>query len=358
MGRVRWWRAFSAVVVAVAVALILVGVLATRVGTPPVTSTEPDRMPGPAVTVTMGPQRAPLTGEVLPVGVQLDHPAVAIKISDVLPAHPQAGVERADIVFVEPIGDSYTRLAAIFHSDLPERVGPVRSVRPMDAALLGPLAPVFGNTMGAEWVVEYVDAVADLDDLGTLRVAGTGAYEPDNTRPVPDHMFARPHALLELSDFRAAPQPYFDYAGEGEHSSADVAGQPGTEAEVSYGPNWSVTWTYEAESGHYLRRQPWGPHVTVGGSQVSAANVLILEVESTIRKIGTGVGAPVPVLELVGASGPFTALSGGHSVTGTWSKLGVNHRFRLRLDGGGELLLAPGNTWVELPEPAAVTVLP
>lgn len=358
MPRVRWWRAIAAVFIAAVAAMVLVGVLAVQVGTPPVASTESDRRVPGAVTATVGPPRAPLTGVVLAAGARLDHPAIAVKISDVLPAHPQAGVDRADIVFVEPVGVSYTRLAAVFHSDLPELVGPVRSVRPADAALLGPLAPVFGNTMGAEWVTDYVDAEAHLDDLGTLRVAGTGAYQPDNTRPAPDHMLARPHVLLDLSEFEAAPRPYFDYAGRGELSSAEVAGGPGTVVELQYGPEWTVTWTYETETGRYLRQQPWGPHVTAAGSPVSAVNVLVLEVESTIRKIGDGAGAPVPVLELVDTAGRFVAFSRGHSVTGTWSKAGVNDRFELRPDSGAELLLAPGNTWVELPEPAPGTAAP
>ncbi|MGH8824907.1 MAG: hypothetical protein ACRDVN_10565 [Jiangellaceae bacterium] len=135
----------------------------------------------------------------------LDHPAVAIKISDVRRAHPQ------------------------------------------------PWAPVFGNTMGAQRVVDYVDATADLDDLGSLRVSGTGAYVQDGERPRPDDVFAKPAATF--------------------------------------------------------RQQPWGPHVTTDGNQVSAVNVLILEVASETRKIGDGSGAPVPVLELVDAAGGFVALT-------------------------------------------------
>lgn len=319
------------------------------------TGTEP--LPVPQAenpeTTTPAPSRAPLTGITVTDMAALDHPAVAIKVSDVRQAHPQVAVDRADIVFVEPIGVAYTRLAAVFHSDIPETVGPVRSVRPPDAPLLGPMAPVFGNTMGAQWVVDYVDATADVDDLGTLRVSGSGAYVQDRTRPRPDDVFAKPLVLLDLSDFTAAPEPYFSYAAEADAGSAELAGAPGTSAEIGYGPGWSVAWTYDDTTGRYLRQQPWGPHVTTDGTQVGAVNVLILEVESETRRIGEGSGAPVPVLDLVDASGSFLTLSGGRSVTGTWSKGGVNERFQLRTDGGDDLLLSPGNTWVELPAPSA-----
>lgn len=50
--------------------------------------------------------------------------------------------------------------------------------------------------------------------------------------------------------------------------------------------------------------------MTADGTRVSATNVLILEVASSVRKIGDGRGAPVPVLDLVDSSGPFVALAG------------------------------------------------
>lgn len=292
---------------------------------------------------------APLTGLPLPAGTDLDHPAVAIKVSDVRHAHPQLGVDRADIVFAEPIGVSYTRLAAVFHSSLPELVGPVRSVRPADAPLLGPLAPVFGNTMGAGWVMDYVDSVADLDDLDTLRVASSDAYTTDRDRPAPDHVFARPAALLDLSDRTTPPPAYFRYGATGAASSARLTGAPGTAIDVTYGPGWRVRWTYDQPSGSYLRNEPWGPHTMADGTRISAVNVLVLEVTAGLGKIGTGSGAPVPILDLVDGSGRFQALAGGTAVTGTWTKGDVNEPFRFRTDAGDDLLLAPGNTWVELP---------
>lgn len=348
--------AVPATLVAILVGLVVMVVLGTRGGTSDVAvpGERPATIPATTpATTPAGPVRAPLTGLPVDAGVDLDHPAVAIKVSDVRQAHPQVGVQHADIVFVEPIGISYTRLAAVFHSHIPDLVGPVRSVRPMDAALLGPLAPVFGNTMGAGWVVDYVDSVAILDDLGTTRVSGSGAYVVDGQRPAPDHVFAKPAVLLDLSEFTAPPEPYFSYAGEPGGSSAAAAGEPGRSVTVPYGSGWQIEWSYDEPTGSYLRAEPWGPHTMADGTGISAVNLLVLDVESLLGKIGGGRGAPVPILQLVDSAGLFVALSGGHSVSGTWSKAGVNEPFEFQTDGGEDLLLAPGNTWVELPAPGA-----
>jgi hypothetical protein len=340
----------AAVLVAAVAVAVVIAVLAQRVQEP---DAEPDEQP-PVATPELA--TAPLTGLPVDEPAALDHPAVAIKVSDVRQAHPQVGVDRADIVFAQPIGVAYTRLAAVFHSDLPDSVGPVRSVRPADAALLGPLAPVLGNTMGAGWVVEYTDAVADWDNEGTLRVRDSAAYVLDPARVRPDHVFAAPATLLQLSGRTAPPAPYFAYATRPGRSSAELAAGAGSSLEVPYGGDWSISWMYDDTTGRYLRDQPWGPHVVADGTQIGAANVVVIQVETVVEKLVEGHGAAVPVLQLVDGSGPFTALSGGASVTGTWTKGGVNEPFQLRTDTGDELLLSPGNTWVELPAlSAAVT---
>src|SRR6476469_6820758 len=108
--------------VAAAVAVFIAGrgQRPTPAATPIRTTTSPSPTTTPLLT-------APLTGLPVTPGMSLNHPAVAIKISDVRQAHPQIGVDKADIVFTEPIGVAYTRLLAVFHSQLPSLVGPVRS---------------------------------------------------------------------------------------------------------------------------------------------------------------------------------------------------------------------------------------
>jgi len=337
-----------AVVLALLGALGLGSWLLLRPSAPSV-APQPSPGPTPTPTVTSTPPvvLAPLTG--LPVSdpTVLDRPAVAIKVSDVRSAHPQVGVDRADIVVVEPIGVAYTRLAAVFHSDLPDQVGPVRSVRPMDAALLSPLNPVFGHTMAAEWVLDYVLSVGTLDSLGSLQVpADSGAYLVDPDRPRPDHVLAQPPVLVELATTARVPPPAYVVHAASPAEASTAGGSPAASLTVPYGPGWSVRWTYDPASGRYLREQPWGPHETVAGVQVSATTVLVLEVDSVLER-------DLPVLQLIDRSGALWALSGGSVVRGTWSKGAVDEPFVLRTQTDQPLLLAPGTTWVELPAPDA-----
>lgn len=345
-----------AVVVAVTVGVVLGlrGDTAGPVAAPTTTTTTPTPTPTPMPTPTLRAPAYPLTGLPLPKDADVAHPAVAVKVSNVRQAQPQAGLDRADIVFVTPIGVSYTRLIAVFHSQLPTRVGPVRSARPMDVQLLSPMVPVFGHTMAARWVMAYVNSVPGLDSRGTMQVAaGSGGYRIDSRRPSPDHVFANPVRLLELSKLKKAPKPYFSYAADLGAASAAAAEGRGAGVSIPYGPGWTSSWAWDKKSKRYLRSEPWGAHRLENGKQVSATNVLVLHVASAQRKFGGGGGASLPVLQLTNASGKFVALAGGHSVTGTWSKRADSDNFVLKTADGKPLELAPGTTWVELPTPSA-----
>ncbi|TDU83842.1 DUF3048 family protein [Kribbella voronezhensis] len=312
-------------------------------GAPPTTASAPvdDSSPAGDGAVNMD-GRAPLTG--LPVTKALNHPAVTVKVSNTPDAHPQRGLGSADIVFVEPITGATTRLAAIFHSQLPPQVGPVRSLRPMDAPLISPTKGVIANTMADHWVQQYIDRVAGLANLGTLRVP-SGTYFIDRTRRAPNHVFAQPARLLELTDRVAPPPPYFSYAGDVAHSSPLSSGRTATSVTVGYGGSATATWRYDGASGRWLRAEKWAAHRLEDGNQVSAQNVIVLHAQRDLSF--PQAKSSMTILDLTDASGSLQLFTGGKVVDGHWTKAGVDRPFTFTTTTGKALLLAPGTTWVE-----------
>ena len=61
--------------------------------------------------------------------------APAVKIDNTRQAYPQVGLSKADVVYVEQVEGGVTRLAAIYSSEYPTFVGPVRSARITDIEL-------------------------------------------------------------------------------------------------------------------------------------------------------------------------------------------------------------------------------
>jgi Protein of unknown function (DUF3048) N-terminal domain len=157
--------------------------------TPATPTSLPTATPSPSPSIDTRP-RWPLTGRLLKKEGKARRAAVAVKVPDNRREHPQRGIDKADIVFVElegykdASGYSGTRLVPVFHSRMADDVAPVRSIRPVDIPLLSPIHALIGNTGAAPWVVNYVKryhAYVEglLSYMNTLR---SGSYGIDQSR--------------------------------------------------------------------------------------------------------------------------------------------------------------------------------
>ena len=156
---------------------------------PSAPSSAPTAKPSPAPSVDSRP-RWPLTGVLLKNPKKAQHVAVAVKVPDNKYEHPQRGIDKADIVFVQLEGyldaDGYsgTRLMPVFHSRMADTVEPVRSIRPVDIPLLSPMNAIIGNTGAAKWVINYVKHHRKHLEgmLSYMNTLGTGSYGTDQSR--------------------------------------------------------------------------------------------------------------------------------------------------------------------------------
>lgn len=334
------------------------GCAVTRPQAPAVSGIEAGVGSEPSASATVDTSvRAPLTGEPVSDAAKLNHAAVAVKVSDVLSAHPQTGLNQADIVFVEPNGISYIRLCAVFHSQFPKAVGPVRSIRPVDVPLLSPMKPVFGNTAAAHWVMNYVAAYRKyLENLYSFKagVHGTGAYETFPHRASVHSVFCHPNALRKLAKRMKSPpaQPYLPFATGDEQVSTDVSGKAAAKVSVPWGPgdSWNTSYHYDESTKQYLRNEPWGKHILMDGKRVTTDNVLVVRAKWKMDKIYHGGGAVDPVVSIINGHGSFYYLNQGKYVKGTWTKGAVKDLFEFTLDDGSPLKIAPGRTFFEIPQ--------
>src|SRR5690606_41910517 len=83
-------------------------------------------VPGPTVPATW-----PLTG--VATDEVAERPAMSVKIENSRQARPQTGLGDAGVVFEEMAEGGITRFNAVLHSSVPATLGPIRSLRPMDA---------------------------------------------------------------------------------------------------------------------------------------------------------------------------------------------------------------------------------
>ena len=339
---------------------------------PPVEA--PSETPSPSPSVDDRP-RWPLSGKLLKNPADAKHAAVAVKVPDNRNEHPQRGLDSADIVFVEldgyrdSAGYSGTRLVPVFHSTMPDAVGPVRSIRPVDIPLLAPMHAIIGNTGATGWVLNYVKKYGTYLEgmLSYMNTKGTGSYSIDPARVrvyqgvtyYDRAVLCHPKILAkQTKKFRdGPPQIYFPFGDADVASTVNGAKVKTISVPWKSGNSYNMSYTWNASSGTWLRSMPWGPHTLANGKRVAPVNVLIIRAKQHYDKIYTGSGHDEPIHDIIDTSGPFHYFHGGRYVTGTWQKGSISEPFSFALDDGSPLVMAPGQTYVELPNKKAKIVI-
>lgn len=321
-----------------AVVAAVITILAVSGGgdTPPTTTS--------TTSTTLG-NPAPLTGLPASDPAVFQRPAVAGKIGNNPEARPQVALNDADIVYEEEVEGRITRFLAVFHSTLPERFGPVRSVRVMDPLIVQPFGGIFGYSGGAAGVVSNVTprfAGAGITVFDESRAAGAGGTVLDRSHSNgvrPNILFYLPQKLIDAVGSVTPPNPVFGYVGPGETFS-------GGSAETVVVPvgssGYNPTWRWSASKKAYERSYGDQPFLTNGGEQVSAHNIVV-------QFVGQG-----ETLAL--GSGEAWVFSSGQFRKGTWSREDPAQPARFVDEAGVEIRLTPGRTWVEMPLAGAGSV--
>jgi hypothetical protein len=338
-------------VAAIAVVLAACGTSAAAVHKTAATDTTTTPAPtatAAAPTTTPPPPTSPLTG--LPTDpATIARPVLVVKIDNVADAHPQSGINQADVVYEELVENSSTRLMALFQSTDAGPIGPVRSARPTDVLLFTPLKrPLFAWSGANTWVREMIGN-ANIVDVGNT--PAVDQYYREGSRAAPHNLYIQGYtSMLESHQEDAgAPPSLFAYRAAADPLGANA--RPIGSVNIvygSFGGNAPVDYVWDAASGGWFRSQAGVPHVDTDGVQVAPPNVVIQFVDYVPN-------AGIPDGQLLG-QGVAWVLTAGNIVEGTWSKADAETPTQFTDAAGAPIKLTPGRTWVSLAPPDSATI--
>jgi hypothetical protein len=302
----------------------------------------------PTTTLVAPPPFAPLTG--LMVAPGNNRPALSIKVDNSPPALPQTGLDRADLVTEALVEGGLTRLMATYQSQDAPVVGPIRSARPVDAALLRELGGgIFAYSGAAPGEIAPVKA----DSTATLlsNDGGVPAFHQVPNRRAPYATYASTGDLYaagaQAGAAQVPPKPLFTY------STTPPTAAPATHVTLPMSAQSSAGWDWDPASRTYLRSQNGAPDVLAGGARISTTNVVVLSVGIGPTGIFDTAGNEDPLVIATG-SGPCWVIRDGKAVGCTWQRPAITDTLRLVDLSGAVIPLEPGPTWIELlPRPGA-----
>jgi hypothetical protein len=340
-----WWALGAAVLVVVLLVVALTGgdaddsASTTSTVETTSTSTSPTTSDASPTTTSAGPvepvDRNPLTGAPLdePTGLQV----IAVKVGNSPAERPQVGLAEADLVFETVLEGGLTRFLALYFDGEPESVGPVRSIRPVDADLLAPFQPLFAFSGGRDFVYRLVTAAGvNVTD----EAAGEAVFRGSGAAPY--------NLLVDFASARALAiggppaVPVFQFID-------GFSGEAATEVSIEMGAT-SVQYLFEEGNG-YVRSQEAAAFDVLTASGAPGPFVRDTVVIQYVAQRSAGYadvnGAEVPDFDVVGF-GESLIFHGGQMVKAEWRRASQASG-TLFFDGDGQPLALPiGKLIVEL----------
>ena len=273
-----------------------------------------------------------------------DGPILVVKIDDTRAAHPQAGLEDADLVYIEQVEGGLTRLAAVFSSKIPAVIGPVRSARISDIEILEQFGRVAFAYSGAQKKLLPVIAAANLENLGAQRQSRE-IYANDPLRNAPTAMMLQAQTLMQKVKEQQLPVAISKSIGWKFADSFDT-GTAIASAKVSWPANsydaiWSTT------DKRWLLSHSGVPNLAASGSHLGASTFVIQIVSITPSEYGDKFGGVTPFTATVG-SGRGYILRDGKYIAAFWNRLNPDVGTTWRTTQGEEIPFAPGQIWIAL----------
>ena len=274
----------------------------------------------------------------------VDGQLLAVKIDDTSAAHPQIGLEDADIVYIEQVEAGLTRLAAIFSTRIPQRIGPVRSARISDIDILNQFGRVAFAYSGAQRKLLPVIAAANLEDLGAQRQSPT-IYTTDPARRSPYAMVLRADLLMQkVKDNNLS----VDVAKSVGFVFGDLpeGGKPVQQVVMNWpSATYSAEWSEKQSRWHLSHNGKL--NLADSGVVLGPTTLVIQMVKISPSEYGDKFGGITPLSETVGTGKAFV-LRNGEVFSATWNRPFPDSGTTFSLADGSAMNFAAGQIWVAL----------
>jgi len=289
----------------------------------------------PTTTSTQGPPVAPLTGLPDPTGQALSRPALSVKIENAPESRPQTGLQNADVVYEQIVEDGITRFLAVYNSNIPPVVGPIRSGRIMDPDLLTPLGGIFVYSGGIQATEDAIKATPGVNVI--IDTGSDPALFRDHSKAAPHNLYGHTDQLLAKGGKPVPAPALFQYLP----ANVPFAGDNVNAFTIKYNPTYGQpTYTWDGATGTWKRSIGAAPFMTTDGGQVAPNNVIIQFVGSYLQSPESG------SFNTVG-TGDAWVFSAGKLTKGKWARSARNVPMQFTDANGVPLRLTPGRTWVE-----------
>ncbi len=285
------------------------------------------------------------------------HP-LAVIIENHPDSRPQAGLDKASIVYEAIVEGGITRFMAIFGTNEAEKVGPVRSARTFfvdwSRSYNAYLAHVGGNIdaldqIEAEKVLD-LDQFAYSDPYWRERSVGIATEHTMYTGTPRLREQVQKNNYTTANNFNV-----FRFKDDPAGDEKDVLPASQKVAVKFSSDQYNVEFSYDKATNSYKRALAGSPHVDqISKNQINPKNLIVMTVNR--KPVTTRINESGYEMTTVGA-GKAKIFIDGKTIDGSWKKTSKTDRELFYDANGQEITFNRGQFWIAvIPPDASVTV--
>jgi hypothetical protein len=287
----------------------------------------------------------------------LNRRPIVTKISNAPPlVRPQAGVGMADLVYEHYAEGGLTRFSAVFYSQLPQRVGSVRSARLIDYELVPMYNALLAYSGASDGVNQIINGSEFVQRAFMGIQYGPPYYFRDEEIEVPHNLFTNLDALGALAtqrgqNERARLRGMAFHPDEPDGQTSDA-----TAIDIRYIAT-RVRWEWDEANDVYRRFSDGQPHYdSLTNQQVTASNVIVIYADHRFTDIvesqwQDSVSYSIEIK--LWFEGDAVLFRDGERYDVRWWRPTREDMLRLVTADGQPVYLKPGKTWFQVMRPPA-----
>lgn len=246
-------------------------------------------------------------------------------------ARPQTGLSAAGIVFETTTEGGITRYLALYQDELPDEIGPVRSLRPAFVSWVMGFDAAVAHVGGSP---EALQLVKEKSAKSLNQFNNEEPYYRSDERQTPHNMYVRTKNLIDLmqqKEYTKSDSNEFKWTNEAQADDLNA-----TKIDVSFSSSaFETSYEYDQNTNSYKRFLAGQAHTDpTTKDQIIVKNVVVLSMEDSINANGEG---------------KAHIFKNGTLIEARWEKQSIEDSLRLYAVNEGEKVdieLNKGSTWI------------
>lgn len=275
----------------------------------------------------------------LPVKEKALHRAIMVSIENTLKARPQSGICKAPIVYEFLVEGGITRFLALYRSRIPDKIGPIRSVRPY---MIDIAREYNALLLHAGASPDGFNLLEELDYTNLDQLYNGKYYWRSREKPNPHNLYTGKYRISKYLNNMLG----VEYENRFNFQDIMIISNAKSKAEkinINYWGNYNVIYKYSSEENTYYRYlgNLDTPHFCESDTQITVKNIIVQFVKTSVKD---DMGRLT--IELEGSNKALYFRNGVVS-EGYWEKEG-QELTKFYNENNKLITVNPGNTWIQI----------